>query len=241
MGDTKLTFKRLEKKFLLSAEKYEALMEALAGHIVPDLYFESTVCSIYYADDRFSLIRHSIEEPVYKEKLRVRSYNVPDPEGTVFVELKKKFQGTVYKRRVAMTAAQAENWLNGGTPAPEDSQMVREIQWFLDVNRPSPRVFIACERQAYVAADDPELRITFDREIRYRETELALTAGSHGEPITQPGQVLMEVKIPGTAPLWLAHIFSELAVYPTGFSKYGTAYKTKLLEKYWNGVIVCAE
>lgn len=232
MGDTKLTFKRLEKKFLLSAGQYEQLMARLAEHIEPDRFFQSTVCSIYYDDDAYSLIRHSIEDPVYKEKLRVRSYNVPDDDSEVFVELKKKFKGTVYKRRVGMTARMAEDWLAGKCPAPEDSQMVREIEWFLRENAPVPKVFIACERTAWVAKDDPDLRMTFDRDIRFRETELDLTLGSHGEPLTEPEQVLMEIKIPGTAPLWLAHLLCELELYPSGFSKYGTAYKNHILERY---------
>lgn len=234
MGDTKLTFKRLEKKFLLSPEQYERLMERLSEHIEPDRFFQSTVCSLYYDDDSYSLIRHSIESPVYKEKLRVRSYNVPEENGEVFVELKKKFKGTVYKRRVSLGAREAEAWLAGTAPAPEESQMVREIEWFMHENHPVPKVFIACDRTAWVARDDPELRITFDKDIRYRETELALTAGSHGAPLTEPGQVLMEIKIPGTAPLWLAHMLCELSLYPTGFSKYGTAYKSFILDQYFN-------
>ena len=110
MGETKLTFKRYEKKYLLSPERYAALRQQLDEHIVPDVYFKSTVCSIYYDSDDYQLIRHSIEGPVYKEKLRVRSYNVPGPDDTVFVELKKKYKGIVYKRRVTMSAARAADW-----------------------------------------------------------------------------------------------------------------------------------
>lgn len=240
MGDTKLTFKRLEKKYLLSAAQYECLMAELGEHIEPDRFHKSTVCSVYYDNDSFSLIRRSIDAPVYKEKLRVRSYGVPEDDGQVFVELKKKFDGIVYKRRAAMSAAEAEGWLAGKRPAPEDSQMVREIEWFMRKNVPVPKVFIACDRTAWTARDDGELRITFDEDIRYRETELKLTAGSHGEPLTEPGQVLMEIKLPGAAPLWLAHMLCALELYPVGFSKYGVAYKKAILEKYFNGVIVCA-
>lgn len=241
MGDTKLTFKRYEKKYLLSREQYTALRQRLDEHIVPDFYFQSTVCSIYYDSDNYHLIRHSIEKPVYKEKLRLRSYNVPAPDGTVFVELKKKYKGIVYKRRVKMCADQAAAYLSGRSRPPEDSQITREIDWFLHENRPVPKVFIACDRSAYVAKDNPELRITFDKNIRWRESELELTAGSHGEPLIAPGQVLMEIKIPGAAPLWLAHLLSDLALFPTSFSKYGTCYQSTLLEKYFNGVIVCVQ
>ena len=240
MNNTRLTFKRNEKKYLLSPERYEALWAELSPRLVPDEYFSSTVCSVYYDSDDYELIRRSIEAPVYKEKLRVRSYGVPAPDGTVFVELKKKFKGTVYKRRVQTTAERAETWLSGRSPAPENSQVCREIDWFLHMHSPSPKIFIACDREAYVADDAPELRFTFDRSIRRRENELSLCDGTHGAPLLDAGQVLMEIKIPDAAPLWLADTLSRLEVFPTGFSKYGSCYKSGLVQKYFDGVITIA-
>jgi hypothetical protein len=229
----------MEKKYLLSGEQYEKLFAALKDHIEPDIYFRSTVCSLYYDTDDFALIRHSIEAPVYKEKLRLRSYGVPGGDDTVFIELKKKFKGMVYKRRLAMSAGAAAAYLAGEAPPPEDSQMTKEIDWFLRQNRVRPKALIACDRTAWVAKDDHELRITFDENLRWREKDLDLTLGSAGEPLTEPGCVLMEIKIPGTAPLWLAHLLSELALFPTGFSKYGTCYRDHILGEYFNGVIKC--
>ena len=239
MQETILTFKRYEKKYLLSARKFELLWERLREHLVPDLFHRSTVCSIYYDSDDFSLIRHSLEKPVYKEKLRLRSYNVPGPDGEVFVELKKKYKGVVYKRRVRMSAVEAERYLAGQSRPPEEGQILREIDFFLQTHEVSPKAFIACEREAWVDREEPELRITFDRNLRWRDTDLHLSSGCGGEPLLPDGEVLMEIKIPGAAPLWLAHLLSELEIFPTSFSKYGTCYRQDLLEKYFNGVIVC--
>ena len=239
MQETVLTFKRYEKKYLLSAAKFDRLWERMREHLVPDRFFQSTVCSVYYDSDDFSLIRHSLERPVYKEKLRLRSYGVPGPEGEVFVELKKKFRGVVYKRRVQLGAAEAEAYLAGRSHPAGDGQILREIDFFLQTPPVSPKVFIACEREAWVDRDEPELRFTFDRNLRWRDTDLSLTAGSAGEPLLKQGEVLMEIKIPEAAPLWLAHLLSELEVFPTSFSKYGTCYRQDLLEKTFNGVIVC--
>ena len=239
MGDTKLVFKRYEKKYLLSREQYETLFRELRDHIVPDAYHRSTVCSIYYDTDDYELIRRSIEAPVYKEKLRLRSYGVPDDDGTVFIELKKKYKGMVYKRRVPMGAKAAMAYLAGEAGPTECSQMTREIDWFLHENDVKPKVFIACDRYAWVDKGNPELRITFDENLRWRTDRLDLTLGSDGETLTEPGAVLMEIKIPGTAPLWLARLLSEQALFPTGFSKYGTCYKNHILREYFNGVIVC--
>lgn len=240
MGETRFTFKRYEKKYLLTEEKYTRLMERLEGHIVPDRYFKSTVCSLYYDTEDYGLIRRSIEGPVYKEKLRLRSYNTPEEDGAVFVELKKKYKGIVYKRRVTMKAREAEAYLAGDSPAPEESQITREIDWFLHENKVKPRVLVACERSAYVLKDDAEFRITFDKNIRWRETELELTKGSRGSNILPEGETLMELKVPGAVPLWLAELLSELRIFPESFSKYGSCYKKELLDKFVNGVIFSA-
>lgn len=234
MKDTILTFKRYEKKYILSPEQYRALRKRLEDYIEPDEFFFSIVCSIYYDTEDFSLIRNSIDAPVYKEKLRLRSYNVPTERDTVFVELKEKFKGLVYKRRIAMKELAAEEYLAGRAPAPDGGQVTREINWFLKNNAVRPRVFIASDRTAWVAKCDSELRITFDSDIRWRDRELSLRYGSHGESILPEGHVLMEIKMPGAAPLWLARVLSELEIYPTGFSKYGTCYKNNLI----NGVIL---
>ncbi len=239
MGDTKLVFKRYEKKYLLSREQYEKLFRELQDHIVPDAYHRSTVCSIYYDTDDYELIRRSIEAPVYKEKLRLRSYNVPGADDTVFIELKKKYKGMVYKRRVPMGARAAMAYLAGEQPPAESSQMTREIDWFLRQNAVKPKAFIACDRYAWVDRENAELRITFDENLRWRTDRLDLTLGSDGETLTEPGAVLMEIKIPGTAPLWLAHLLSDQRIFPTSFSKYGTCYKNHILSEYFNGVIVC--
>ncbi len=240
MGKTKLVFKRFESKYLLSPERYRRLRERLDAYIEPDEYFKSTVCSVYYDSPDYELIRRSIEGPVYKEKLRLRSYNVPGPEDQVFVELKKKFKGVVYKRRLGMTARQAEDYLAGRAAAPVDDQMTREIDWFRQFNAPVPKVFIACDREAYRAKDEPELRVTFDRDIRWRSDRLSLIAGDQGQVLTAPGEVLMELKIPGAAPLWLSRLLSEEALFPTGFSKYGVCYKEHILPETINGVIFSA-
>ena len=226
MTEAQLTFKRYEKKYMICPQQYERFRQQLDEHIRPDHFFTSTVCSIYYDTDNYSLIRNSIDKPIYKEKLRLRSYNVPKPDDDVFVELKGKFKGLVYKRRVMMRHEEAVAYLAGERSAPQDG--------FLKTTPVQPKVFIGCDRQAYVAKDDESLRITFDENIRWRDYELELSAGSHGENILPQGYVLMELKIPEACPMWLARMLSEHQLFPAGFSKYGTCYKENLI----NGVIL---
>lgn len=240
MKETQLSFKRYEKKYLLSREKYLELWSQLESRLMPDQFFQSTVMSLYYDWDDFRLIRSSIEQPVYKEKLRLRSYDVPGEESPVFVELKKKYKGIVYKRRVRMTEREAEDYLAGRTAAPAEDQISREIDWFLKTNPVQPKVLIACDRKAYVGREEPGLRLTFDSSIRWRDTQLRLTEGDHGRELLEDGQVLLEIKMPESAPLWLAELLSSLEIFPRSFSKYGQCYKNQLIEKYFDGVMVIA-
>ena len=213
-------------------DQYEQLQKALEPYMVPDDYPKSTICNIYYDTPDFMLIRRSLEKPVYKEKFRLRSYEVPEKDSPVFMEIKKKYKGVVYKRRVRAPAEQAAEYLAGGTEPPVyDRQIMNEIEWFFKRYPLKPAMFLAYERLAYRAADDPNLRITFDRNIRYRLDDLDLTHGDRGTRLLPKHLVLMEIKVPGATPLWLSHILNELEIYPNSFSKYGRCYLKTLAEE----------
>lgn len=230
------SFQRVEKKYLLTPGQYEALLEGMEPHMKADKYGRYTICNIYYDTDNFELIRTSLEKPIYKEKLRLRSYGTPDDGQKVFVEVKKKFDHVVYKRRVVMPCAEAVSYLEGGGRPSEDGQICHEIDWFLRCYPLKPRVFIAYDRVAYAGVENGDLRITFDTDLRWRDYDLDLRKGDHGAPILPEDRVLMEIKIPGTAPMWLSHLLSENGIFPTSFSKYGTCYKENLLRRAVPGV-----
>jgi SPX domain protein involved in polyphosphate accumulation len=97
------TFKRYELKYLLSKQEKEKVLEAMAAYMELDKYGRCTIRNIYLDTDNFRLIRRSLEKPVYKEKLRIRSYRRVEPQDTVFVELKKKYKSVVYKRRLVLS------------------------------------------------------------------------------------------------------------------------------------------
>lgn len=240
MAKAQSVFKRYEKKYLLSLAQYKALRSALEAWMQPDEYGLHTISNIYYDTDDYRLIRGSIAKPVYKEKLRLRSYGVPTADDTVFLELKKKFDGVVFKRRAAMPLWQAAQYLQTGQK-PRDEQILREIDWFLQSYPLSPKVFICYDRIALFGRADHELRVTFDTNIRCRQTMLALDKGAWGAPLLPDGQVLMEIKIHSAMPLWMAELLSVLCIYPCSFSKYGNCYTKMLLPDILiNGGMICA-
>lgn len=222
-------FQRYEKKYLLNPEQYQKIRAGLAPYMEADEHGRYTICNLYYDTPDFQLIRTSLDKPVYKEKLRMRSYGVPADGDSVFVELKKKYKGVVYKRRTALEAGEALDYLAGRCSPRAKDQICREIDWFLGRYHPVPQVFIAYDREALAGLEDRVLRVTFDIDLRWRDTALDLRSGDGGERITSRDQILMEIKIPGSAPVWLSRLLSENSVFPTSFSKYGVCYRENLM------------
>ncbi len=225
MSNIQSVFKRVEKKYMVSEAQYHQLMERFEGRMQVDKYGKTTICNIYYDTPSHQLIRNSLEKPVYKEKLRVRSYGTPDDGSKVFVELKKKYKGVVYKRRVDMTLSQSKYFISGLQSPGINPQIENEISYFLDFYKGiAPAMFLSYERIALCGITNSELRVTFDSRITYREEELSLEKGVWGKQLLEPGYMIMEIKIPGSLPLWLSEILDELNIFPTSYSKYGTAY-----------------
>lgn len=226
-------FKRKEVKYLLTEAQLAALRPVMETHMEPDAFAHSSISNLYYDTPDFRMLRRSQEKPVYKEKLRLRSYGVPDEETQVFPEIKKKAEGIVYKRRVSMPYGDAIRYLSRRRPG-EDGQIFQELDWMLiSYGSLAPRIFLSYERDSWKGREEPSLRLTLDREILWRTEALDLRRGAWGEPLLEPNQVLMEVKISNAAPLWLAEALSENGIFPISFSKCGRAFET-LCKNYIN-------
>lgn len=227
------SFKRYEKKFLLNKEQYNNLIPILLEYMNPDEHCKSdknySIYNIYYDTNNDDVIRHSICKPYYKEKLRLRSYTIPTSlNDKVFLELKKKINGIVNKRRVVLTLGEAYKFLElGERPSSNDyinNQVINEIEYYLSKKIVHPTVYIGYTRKAFFGKEDRDFRLTFDSKILTRRDNLSLDAGCFGEDILEKNQYLMEVKILGAMPTWFTNILSELEIYNTHFSKYGNEY-----------------
>lgn len=225
-------FKRYELKFLLTQAQKEKVFAAMQPYMVLDKYGRTTIRNIYFDTDSYRLIRRSIEKPVYKEKLRIRSYRCVQAEDAVFVELKKKYKSVVYKRRISLPEEAAMAWISGACPSPENTQIAAEIDYFLDFYQSlRPAVFLSYEREAYFCRDASDFRVTFDDTILCRQRDLSLQSAVYGTPILPQDMILMEIKCSGGIPLWMTEALSVERIFKTSFSKYGTAYQ-KLIYPY---------
>ena len=225
-------FKRYELKYILTKEQKDLVIKAMEPNMALDKYGRTTIRNLYFDTDNYRLIRRSIEKPAYKEKLRIRSYQKAGPDTPVFVELKKKYKGVVYKRRIPLPEKDAVNWICAGNPCIQQTQIVQEIDYFLEYYRNlHPTVFLSYEREAFHAKDGSDFRVTFDENILCRESNLSLDSDIGGNSILDPNMTLMEIKCSGGIPLWMTEVLSKGQIYKTSFSKYGTAYQTLIFPK----------
>ena len=237
--DAQMTFRRWELKYLMTRREAALLKEAMSGHLLLDRFGHSTIRNLYFDTDTFRLVRRSIEKPVYKEKLRVRSYQKATDESPVFVELKKKFDGVVYKRRLSLPHRQAMDALESGSPLPAEGQIAREIEAFRSFYGPTlaPAMALSYEREAFFPVDGVDFRLTLDENILWRTDCLDLSSSCRGTRLLRPDQVLMELKTPGGIPLWMVRFLSEHGIRQVSFSKYGAAYLQMLTERKTGNIV----
>ncbi len=234
------TFKRYEMKYLLTWQQKQRMLLAMRPYMKLDEYGHSTIRNIYLDTPDYRLIRRSLEKPVYKEKLRIRSYKQVEPEDPIFVELKKKYDSVVYKRRLTVTDGQARESFERNLPLlgkqekataaangnRSQAQIGEEIEYFRSYyGALKPAVFLSYEREAFYEISGGDFRVTFDENILFRDYDFSLGSEIYGSPLLAEGQFLMEVKTSGGLPLWMCNILTELGVYKTSFSKYGAAYR----------------
>lgn len=198
-------------------------MNYLSDKVEKDVFYKSTIYNVYYDTDNFELIRKSIEKPIYKEKLRIRSYDKPTLDSSVYVELKKKYDHIAYKRRekIAYKYVLNNSFLEGA-----ETQIDKEIKYFNDFyGGLTPKMFLSYEREAYYFKDDKQIRITFDTNIKYRTENVNLLSSISDIKLLPNNLVLMELKVPFSIPYNLAKYLSSEKIFKRPFSKYGTAYK----------------
>ena len=221
-------FHRTETKYLLTPKTYQQLLALIEPYLTKDQYFKNTNCSLYFDDDHQSIAIQTLEKPLYKEKIRLRSYGVPSLDDTVFLEIKKKYNGVGSKRRVPVKLKDFYKWLDSSKEQPiskENPQISAELKYLFERYNLKPNLLLAYDRTSYADRDDPHFRITFDQDVRSRTSDLQLERGAQGEKFFSHGEIIMEAKAENAYPLWFVRALSKLKVYPTSFSKYGRTMK----------------
>lgn len=226
-------FNRYEHKYMLDKQTFSKVLDVMDKHMVTDSHNEGhkpyTISNIYFDTEDDFLIRTSLSKPKYKEKLRLRAYGVPNENSKVYLEIKKKFKGIVNKRRTTLRLEEAYSFVESGK-IPElreymNGQVLKEIEYFLQIYDLSPKLYLAYDRIAYFEKDNRDLRISFDMNIRSRRHDLKLESGDFGKKLIDDDFYLMEIKTSLAKPLWLTKMLTDFDIKRRSFSKYGTEFK----------------
>lgn len=221
---------RIEMKYLLNAEQTDFLRERLKGHMEIDQYGKTSIASLYYDTPTYQLIRESMEKPLFKEKIRLRSYGLATDKTPVFLELKRKAYDIVYKRRVETTIPTVNKFFSGEGNICDGGQINREITVFRDYYKTLvPSCMIIYDRTAFYQPDG-SIRLTIDEDPRYRVNDLTLTKSMDGISLLGKGWTILEIKAQEAMPMWLAEILSVGRIWKGSFSKYGEAYRRQLIK-----------
>lgn len=223
------TFKRREMKFLLTQTQYNIIRKQIEPFMTEDNFGLHTILNIYFDNDNDDLIRHSLGKPVFKQKLRLRAYGkAAEDNDMAFLEIKKKFRGITYKRRLELSYKELFDYGAFNVKPGVQGQVFDEIDALKTRMNLIPKIVICYDREAFFGNDDSEFRVTFDSNVRYRYNDLDLRLGDNGERLEIAPYRIMEVKSAGAVPLWLVHILSENKIYHGSFSKYGSIYQNRL-------------
>ena len=220
-------FRRIEEKYYLTKDEYSKILKRINDYFIPDSHGFSTICNLYFDTDNYDLVIKSNEKPLYKEKVRLRSYNLPTPDSEVFLEIKKKYDGVVSKRRVSMKLSDFYNYYYN-KKSNINTQIMKEIDYTFNYYNLKPKVYLEYNRLAYYCKDNKEFRLTFDFDIKYRLKELDFSKKYNNLPLLDEEYFIMEVKTLDSLPIWFTSILSELKIYSCSFSKYGEVYRRKV-------------
>lgn len=218
-------FERVESKYMMNREQAARVTDKMQAHVRRDPYFRYSLHNIYYDTEDSRMIVESMEHPDFREKLRLRYYGEPKLDQPVFLETKRKAGDLTYKRRISLSEASAYAYLDAGIRPRLDGQIEKELDAMVQFYHPSAKIYIAYDREAWEGLEEPDLRITFDTNLRYRTHDLSLSEGPGSSPLMDSEEFcLMEIKALDRYPMWLVRILSEEHLYCSSFSKYGCGY-----------------
>ncbi len=228
-------FSRYEFKFPMTYYDMDCLIGDLRPYVHPDenadangMYF---ISSIYMDNNRLVCYYETINNDYFRQKVRLRVYGLKnDGNSPAFLEIKGKIDGLVVKRRVRMKLADAEkfvqdcveNGMNADTTNYQSTnpQILKEIQYVIVSKNLHNVNVVSYDRLPFVCTDDPDLRITFDFNIRTRGDDLDLTHGTYGKKTAPDGVAILEIKTSKAIPAWLVKILANYGYKNQTFSKY---------------------
>jgi len=235
---------RNEKKYLVPNAILPNLRNRFAPFLEADEYSESeknypeyTVRSIYFDSNGKDSYFEKIEGLKNRKKIRIRGYGHQSSNTKVVLEIKRKLEDRVTKNRASVPYEQLDNLIRTGDletcfGKSKSSKKEDASRFLYNIKRYNlmPQNQIVYDREAYHGRFDPGMRVTFDKNIRYRPapkvTQLFLDFGLKRAWI---GYFILEVKyFNGEMPTWAKSIIEEFELKHEALSKYAKCVEESL-------------
>lgn len=254
-----LRFRRIELKYVVP----ERLVEQFTDRISPFTEFDPflkqqgrssyPVTSLYF--DSFDLTCLFQKEAGWlaRRKIRLRTYDGDfSSEGTAFLEIKRRHDFLVSKDRLPLSIGVEDP---EGTSRGTLRQLLKRVsdagQHVVDEAKTldawynlRSTALVAYDRIAFVGKEDPELRLTIDRDLKgvwrppalrgpmpYRRCGIhpviprLVAYGTHSAPGPNPLEAtaynIIEFKFSHSIPGWLHNIVIDMQLARSAYSKYG--------------------
>jgi hypothetical protein len=232
--DQQVTSQRFEMKYILTESQALAVSENIRPYVDPDVHAESDhfyrINSLYLDNDNLDLYWASELGHKNRFKLRIRSYS-DRPEDPVFLEIKRRVDRVVLKRRVGVHRDCISALLRGErlsedcllSPSAKSDRDMHAFQDLMLTCNATPRSMVYYVREAYMSAFGESVRITFDRDVAGRNARIyspnlwTVDGGYH--PLCT-NVVILEIKFSDVYPRWVEDIVYRLHLMRDSFAKY---------------------
>lgn len=238
-------FRRKEQKYLITLDQYTELVCELLPYMRPDKFGVNgkyRVTSLYFESPDHKIYYETKNKLKYRQKLRLRVYDDADMNSPAFFEVKQKHKKVVNKRRTVLPLREAYRYLEnlGTKPLKEyetsNHQVLREIDYFRTFYQLEPEMVVSYDRHAMHCIDDSDLRITFDYNLRCRNSDLRVENGPYGDNFIDTNLIVLEVKVNDSVPLWLTRILQRIDCEQRSASKFCTSLELLTNNKITNRI-----
>jgi len=242
MSGFETRFQRLELKFLIDEPRADLIRRQLEpycaidphsldhprredGHIgyeISSLYLDTPALAFHRAKERGDADRL---------KLRVRTYS---KTSRATLEVKRRHSDVIDKIRAVVDRDRVETCVDGllGDFEVDDhtQAFLHQLGLLVATSGAGPTLTVRYDREAYASVVDHYARVTFDRQIRARRTEIWDLSPPEDESwvrfddhwkthhLTLP--IVMEIKCRKAVPFWLIDLIRRNNLSRCSFSKY---------------------
>lgn len=225
---------RLEFKYRVPVAYLDRLRADVLRYLEPDQFaavrpnHEYTVRSVYLDSPDYGCYYEKLDGVRTRKKFRVRGYNEGGTESQVFLEIKRKDENFISKKRAMVPFSALHNMLSDRRSTEDMVDGLRipseSFFYYYQLRRLEPKVLVVYDREPFECTFGSQLRITFDKGLRSKiVTDTRRLFEHEGFREQNAREFILEVKFYQVLPQWIKHVLEKYDLTRTAMSKYTSA------------------